>query len=150
MDAIPESLNAIGGLDWIHLVFLWLIIMSVQLSPMLRRALARISNAVFKTKFNTNGVTKDDMVAVKSDVTAINTRLDNHEAMCERRNVETAKRDAERDAETAKREDAMRNDIDSIKSDVSKINGNMLVMQTDIKWIGKSIGRLRKEESSDE
>lgn len=117
MNALPESLNAIGGLDWIHLVFLWLTIMSVQLSPMLRRMLARISNALFKTKFNTNGVTTEDLTAIKTDVGNINTRLDLHEAECLRRN------------------DEIQSDIRAIKSDVSTLKTDTAAMKTDIAWI---------------
>lgn len=110
MNALPESLNAIGGLDWIHLVFLWLTIMSVQLSPMLRRMLARISNAVFKTKFNTNGVTTDDLAAV-------NKRLDAHEKECDIRHSK------------------IQSDIRGLKEDISDIKGDMSAMKTDILWI---------------
>ena len=77
--------------------------------------------------------------ATKADIADINKRLDNHEDACDRRN-----------AEDSKREDALRNDVSTIKSDVSNLKGNMLVMQTDIKWIGKSIGRRHNEEFPDD
>lgn len=84
MDALPDSISAIGRLDWTHLVFIWLVIMSVQLSPMLRRGIARICNAAFKTKFNTNGVSAE---AAMQKAVEVQDELVKHDAKCDARHT---------------------------------------------------------------
>jgi len=83
MEAIPESLAALAGMNIEQLIMLWLIGMSIAMSRTLRKLLAVIGNKVFgKGTFNTNG---NHAAEAQAKADAVRAELRRHEDGCEKR-----------------------------------------------------------------
>jgi len=83
MEAIPESLAALAGMNIEQLIMLWLIGMSIAMSRTLRKLLAVIGNKIFgKGTFNTNG---NHAAEAQAKADAVRAELRRHEDGCEKR-----------------------------------------------------------------
>jgi len=86
VEALPESIAAFGNLKPEYAIMLWLMVMTIMISPALRRVLAMLMNAVFKTKFNTNGGTTEAIAKeAQAKADAVSAELRKHEDGCAER-----------------------------------------------------------------
>ena len=138
---IADAIGAYNQLQGWHLIIFAVLIVAVARPEWVRAIYNRIVG-------NGRGKPAANGWATKQDMTAINTRLDNHETECVRRNDII-----QRDIDMLKTDVAeLKHDTAELKTDVSNIKTSIAAMRTDIKWIGKTLGYRNRngEEFPDE
>ena len=129
MENLAAALGAYNQLTPIHLIGFIAITVVVARPEWLGLLWKRISG-------NGRGKPAANGWATKHDISALNSRLDSHEAECVKRNEVI-----QRDIDDLKNDVAeLKHDSAALKNDVGNIRASIAAMRTDIKWIGKTLG----------